>query len=247
MADLKAPASGDFEVWKSKLIGELRKVSFRTFPDRVPAANPQYKGPVDSFILETEPGIHVHLRTADPDSVQAKLQRVVLVVNAKGSHSDYLPKQNEAVYILNPRGVGETSWTQRNPPNYVERSHVLLGRTADEGRIWDIIATARYLKQKHGSEIPLVIVGARGEAVLAAYAALLESDIDELLLTHPLLSHMDDQCPHLLNVLRVCDVPDVLGALAPKPLHLRGFNGNAAEKVKTLYQAAGAGEWLKTQ
>ena len=247
IAELESPVKGKFEIWKSKLIRELRKVSFRSFPNRIPPAIPQYKGPVDSFVLETEQGIQVHLRTSDTDSAQTELQRIVLIVNANGSDSDYHQKENEAVYILNPRGVGETSWTQRNPPNYVERSHVLLGRTADEGRIWDVVATARYLKQKHGSEIPLLIVGEREGAVLAAYAALFESDIDDILLTQPPVSHMDDLCPPLLNVLRVCDVPDVLGALAPKPLYLRSFNGEAIEKVKTIYEAAGAGEWLTAQ
>ena len=244
MADLQPPATGEFDGWKSKLIRDLKEVSFRAFPDRIPAAMPQNKGPVDSFIFETEEGIHVHLRTEETGRERTETQRVVLVVNTNSSQSDYHPKETETAYILNPRGVGETNWTQRNPPNYVERSHVLLGQTVDEGRIWDIIATARYLKQKHGSEIPLALVGERAGAVLAAYAALLEPGIDELLLTQPPASHMDGRCPALLNVLRVCDVPEVLGALAPRKLSLSGLPTDRVEKVEAIYRAAGASQKL---
>jgi len=35
----------------------------------------------------------------------------------------------------------------------------------------------------------------------------------------------------LLNVLRVCDVPDALGALAPRSLTISGLNLEAEQKV----------------
>src|SRR5262249_32306493 len=45
-----------------------------------------------------------------------------------------------------PKGdlASRVNWTQKSPPNYVERAHVLLGRTIDEGRVHDIIATINY-------------------------------------------------------------------------------------------------------
>ena len=140
--------------------------------------------------------------------------------------------------------MGQTHWTQKNPPNYVERSHVLLGRTVDTGRVWDIIATARYLHAEH-ADIPLYVAGEGPGAVLAAYAALLEPDIAGVIAIDPPSSHMDAKAPQFLNVLRVCDIPDVFGMLAPRPLTLRGWAGDASAKVAQIYAAADAATKLK--
>ena len=59
----------------------------------------------------------------------------------------------------------------------------------------------------------------RGQAgILAAYAALFEPSIKEVMLVDPPASHATG--PIFLNVLRVLDVPEALGLLAPRPLTL---------------------------
>jgi hypothetical protein len=147
-------------------------------------------------------------------------------------------------YICAPRGVDQTRWTQKNPPNYVERSHVLLGRTVDAGRVWDIIAAARYLHAKY-SDVPLYVAGIGPGAVLAAYAAVLEPDIAGVWAGNPPSSHMDAKAPQFLNVLRVCDVPEVFGMLAPRPLTVLGLAAAAQAKVTQIYAAAGASDKLQ--
>jgi hypothetical protein len=142
--------------------------------------------------------------------------------------------------------VGQTRWTQKNPPNYVERSHALLGRTVDAGRVWDIIVTARYVHAQH-PDIPLYVAGEGPGAVLAAYAAVLEPDIAGVIALNPPSSHMDAKAPQFLNVLRVCDIPDVFGMLAPRPLTLRGWSGDAPAKVARIYTAAGASDQLRQE
>jgi len=149
-------------------------------------------------------------------------------------------KATDVVYECAPRGVGETRWTRKNPPNYVERSHVLLGRTVDTGRVWDIIATARYLRSKYDNKVPLHVLGEGPVAVLAAYAALWEPDIAGVIAVDPPTSHMDPNAPQFLNVLRVCDIPDVLGLLAPRPLTLIGGDADARAEVQAIYTAADA-------
>ena len=57
--------------------------------------------------------------------------------------------------------------------------------------------------------------------MLCAYAALIEPDIAGVVAIDPLPTHADSRAPQLLSVLRVCDVPDVFGMLAPKPLSIR--------------------------
>jgi hypothetical protein len=146
----------------------------------------------------------------------------------------------DEMYVCEPRGVGDTRWTQKDPPNYVARSHVLLGRTVDTGRVWDVIAAARYLRAEHDGKVPVYVVGEGAAGVLAAYAALWEAEIDGVILSKLPLSHMQQGAPQLLNVLRVCDVPDVLGMLAPRLLSVYGTAREQLEKVAAIYAAAGS-------
>ena len=51
---------------------------------------------------------------------------------------------------------------------------------------------------------------------------------------------MDPRAPVFLNVLRVCDIPDALGMLAPRPLTLLQAKSDTLDKVREIYKAAGA-------
>jgi len=55
---------------------------------------------------------------------------------------------------------------------------------------------------------------------------------------------MDDSAPVLLNVLRVCDIPDAVGMLAPRPITLVGNAVEWFSKVTSIYRAAGASDKL---
>ena len=245
-ASVPTPRAGEFDSWRKTLVAELRRVTFRCFPERLPAA--RVVGPAAAGVerLATEPGIEVRLRKlADPESGEAP-KRALLVVSLdaeQGAASDWIKgnlQAGDAAYLCEPRGIGETRWTRKSPPNYVERAHVLLGRTVDTGRVWDVVAAARYLHQTYAGKVPVVVVGQEGGAGLAAYAALLEPEISAALLRNPVLSHIDPSAPQLLNVLRVCDVPQVMGMLAPRPLTIQGGNAAALKQVTAAYSAAGA-------
>ena len=112
---------------------------------------------------------------------------------------------------------------------------MLLGRTVDSGRVWDIAATAQYLHAKYAGKAPVYVFGEGPAGVLAAYAALWEPEIAGAILNNPPLGHMEADAPALLNVLRVCDIPDVLGMLAPRPLiDLRGPRGGIGQGGRHL-------------
>jgi hypothetical protein len=153
-----------------------------------------------------------------------------------------LRQSGDELYLCSPRGVGQTRWTQKDPPNYVARAHALLGRTVDTGRVWDIAAAARYLSAQHGGKTPVFVVGEGPAGVLAAYAALWEPDIAGVILRQPPPSHAEAGAPPLLNVLRVCDIPDVLGMLAPRPLTLAAGPSPGWQRVAAIYAAAGHAE-----
>src|SRR5262249_22119523 len=136
-----------------------------------------------------------------------------------------------------PRGVSH-KWTQKSPPNYVERAHALLGRTADEGRVWDIAATVRYLDEQAGGKVKWKVIGRREAGVLAAHARLCEPRIAEVVAVEPPPTH--DYGPTFLNVLRLLDIPEALGLLAPRPLTVVNADPKGARRTEQFYDRAGA-------
>jgi hypothetical protein len=111
---------------------------------------------------------------------------------------------------------------------------VLVGRTIDQGRVWDIAAVARSVN----GDGPVRGIG-RGQAgILGAYAALFEPSIKEMTVVDPPASHMNG--PTFLNVLQVLDIPDALGLLAPRRLTLLNPNDLVFDRTEEIYKRAGA-------
>lgn len=243
VAKVEPPRQGEYETWKAAILKELRQVAFRYFPERIPTAR-LLEQTADSVRLESEPGIEVQLSRAAGFEEAKDVKRILMVVeNADANETPLgwigrVREPGDCVYVCTPRGVGPTRWTRKNPPNYVERSHVLLGRTVDTGRVWDIIACVRYLQEKFSGKVPVCVAGEGAAGVLAVYAAVWEPQIAGVVLNKPMLSHMDGGSPQFLNVLRVCDVPEAMGMIAPRPVTVYG--GDAMEKVAEIFAAAGA-------
>ena len=86
-------------------------------------------------------------------------------------------------------------------------------------------------------------MGSGQDGILAAYAALFEPSITEVVIVDPPTSHKDG--PIFLNVLRVCDIPDALGMLAPRPLTIIGGKDKAFDRTEQLYKLAGAADKLQ--
>src|SRR5688572_3836360 len=210
-------SKAEFETWKKALLTKLREVTFRYFPQEIPAATLQHKDEDGTLWFATEGNIRVRARKDTDDFTKA---REIELIVANGP-IDNVQTGEGSSFVLEPRGVGGTQWTTKNPPNYVERSHYLLGRTVDSGRVWDIIAAARYLKTLN----PKARLEVRGEGrggVLAVYAAVLEESIDGVRLGKIPGSLMDPEAPALLNALRVCDLPEMLGLLAGRGVQTDG-------------------------
>lgn len=238
-AVITPPTPDAFERWKADLLASLRAASFRTFPERVPAASlatDGEPGPAGRW-LETEPGIEVAISDRRPEG-QSPDEATLFVLNQEETSAEPWKGIKGPMVILSPRGVGPTAWVRKSPPNYVERSHVLVGKTVDEGRVWDVAATARWLAEGSGGRTKWKVAG-RGQAgVIAAYAALFEPSIGGVTMIEPPGSHRDG--PIFLNVLRVLDVPAAAGLLAPRPLRVIGTGKASFDLTKTLYQRAGA-------
>ena len=243
MAKVEPPAAGRFDAWKKNMLAELRRVTFRTLPDRVPAAQVLADLSPNNMRMVSEEGIAFHLINMRVSATDKPLP-VIIVIDLQNKPESYewldpVTKSTDWIFVCQPRGVGDTRWNTQSPPNRVERECALVGRTVDAGRVWDVIATARYLAERRpGTSI--LVAGERAAGVLAAYAALLEPEIAGVIIKDPPASHMDPAAPQFLNVLRVCDVPEALGMIAPRPLTIMGGNDSLVEKIKVIYTAAGA-------
>src|SRR5204863_3232403 len=129
------------------LLKQLRATSFCYFPASIPAAKKLKDLGDNTERLTSEEHIQFELRypTGKP---KTGILLVVLGEEDAGKTPDWLKEfdtKDKTIVLCEPRGIGGTRWTRKNGHNYVERSHALLGRTVDTGRVWDIIATAEYL------------------------------------------------------------------------------------------------------
>jgi hypothetical protein len=247
-AKTELPRSNDLAAWKDERLLRLRQLSFHHFPARIPAAVATETNASGTLLLSTEAPISIRLRSVRVPAAQAqRMWLYVCATNLDETAPSWLKdsvKEQDALYAVEPRGVGASRWTTKNPPNYVERSHYLLGRTVDSGRVWDIAAAARYLRGLYGEKSEVCLAGEASAAVLAAYAALLEPDIASLALCRPPASHMDNAAPPFLGVLRVLDIPQAIGLLAPRPVTLLQSPPECRQTVSELYRRAGAGDKL---
>ena len=79
--------------------------------------------------------------------------------------------------------------------------------------------------------------------ILAGCAALFEPSIKEAVIIDPPKSHKDG--PHFLGVLRVLDIPDALGLLAPNvKLTLINARDPAFDRTEQIYKLARAADKL---
>jgi hypothetical protein len=246
------PEAGKFEAWKKPLLAELRRVCFGYFPKSIPHPKKLDMTNDDggsTIRLQTEEQIEIRLRKPALRTGDGALGVLLAVLNGDeaGTTPDWVKEIGpgyRSVVLCEPRGIGATRWTRKNGPNYVERSHALLGRTVDAGRVWDVIAAADYLAAEENKPPVRHVAGKGAAGVIAAYAAALDDQFDLAVVINPPKTHMDNVAPQFLNVLRVCDVPDALGLIAPRPLTLVGASADEFAATKAAYAAAGAAERL---
>jgi hypothetical protein len=251
LGEAPPPSAANFEEWRKHLIAEIRRTSFAYFPELIPAAKVIGESAAATLHLQSESSIEYRIRSTK--SLAKGDERVLLVVlnhdevDAMPVWPSKLAESDETVVFCMARGVGATRWTTRNPANYVERSHALLGRTVDAGRVWDVIAAAKYLRESGNSvsTTPAVRVAGRDAAgVIAAYAAALEPQIVGAVLVKPQVTHLDNHSPQFLNVLRTCDIPTVFGLISPRPLTILESSADDFSQTREIYSAAGAEQRL---
>lgn len=239
----------EFQEWSSKLNQGLQERVFREWPDQVPAAEVRDARSGGQFVLGTEDDILVmatrhEIPQKSPPSPEHRERIWLIILNAddpEGKIPSWVAETelaNQSTVAVSPRGYGQSlAWTRKSPPNYVERAHALIGRTVDAGRVYDIQSVARWLHEAEGNELTIGVAGRGTAGVLGVYAALLESCISEVMLIDPPVSHREG--PVLLNVLRVLDIPDAIGLLAPRHVTLISDEKDGFARTEQAYAAAG--------
>jgi hypothetical protein len=245
------PAPGGFENWRKPLLERLKRVSFAAWPAHEPKiAAPTLGDKPIQRRESTEEGIEVEWKWLPGKTAVASPYLIVL---GPGEEPGKLPEWatklvgQASALIVCPRGIGPLAWTRGVFPNTIERSFPLLGATSDSGRIWDIAVLAR----RHQPGASKWTVAGLGQAgLIGAYAALHEPAIGSIVLANPPASHQprtpnEPYGPPILNVLRVLDVPEALGCLAPRPLQIVKGDDPAFDRTAAIYKAAGAADQFK--
>jgi cephalosporin-C deacetylase-like acetyl esterase len=239
------PATGKFDAWRQDLLDRLSRVAFAAWPAAAPAAYAPALGKEPRAETEsTEDGIEVAWRWL-PGKGDA---RWLIVLNPE-EDAKQLPDWarrvvgEDSVLLLSPRGTGPGGWTRDKFPNPIERSMALLGGTVEGGRVWDVMTIVG-----RRAEPARWRAAGRGRAgVLAVYAALYQPAIEAVVAVDPPASHRPRMAgevfgPPLLNVLRVLDIPEAMGCLAPRRLTLLGATDAAFERAAAIYRLAGAAD-----
>ena len=150
------------------------------------------------------------------------------VLDESDSTGDWLSRILPAASIYRVHRPG----LQDPAPYYIHRSLPLLGQTVDSFHLSGI---SRSIRESRGQ--PPKLIG-RGQAgIIAAYAAILHTNVSEVILVDPPMSHREG--PIFLNILRVLDIPEALGLLAPRPLTIYTSRREAFEETARIYTLAG--------
>jgi hypothetical protein len=152
-----------------------------------------------------------------------------------------LTRSKWAIAAVAPRGIGPGNWTgDEKKQIQLRRRFMLLGQTRDGMRVWDVRRAVQALRSiPELKDAPLRLQGHDDLAGVALYASLFEPTVTHLHLVNPPRTHM--QGPHLLNVLRVLDMPQAL-AMAAEKRQVRIYQQNA-EGWDYAVQTAKALKW----
>ena len=240
---------GSPDQWNGKrveVLEKLRSVVLRNMPGEVKYSR-KSEGSSGAFVLETEPGIQVGMISYVPESMGPK-QKAVLYIASEGDTEEMgmwnfmkaypFPGYAASRHMVFPRGVGSGIWNATLKRKY-ERAAMLLGRTLDDMRLYDVLCAVDYIAGHpsfDGTE--LTIVGKGTQGVLGAYAAVLDPRITRVILAGPPVSHTSG--PVFLNVLRYTDIPQVLAMLAPRELVFLTGEIENFSYTREIYRLLGA-------
>ena len=219
--------------WKQRsqeLTSALRGKVFRAFPkDRVPfdawkvRYNMWTERYADSYNVEftTEESIRVHGQLFIPRNGKPSRPALIYVKNTNDNvfsvdYDNLLSAFiNHVVLVLNPRAVDYPMDVNRTA--ITKMTAALLGATLESMQLWDILRSIDYLVEEEKLNLSSISVyGRKQMGGLALHAGALDNRVSRVILDDPPGSHW--QGPALLNVLRITDLAEVAGMMAPREI-----------------------------
>lgn len=228
----------EFKAWRAGKLAELERIVLRGAAElAAPAALRWQPGTAAAGVIETEPGVKIPWKYFPGNGEGGR--ETWLVVLDEGESLEGKPAWvaktlgGAAVFVVAPRGSGPLAWEDPHPFP-IRRSLPLMGRTVDSCRVFDVLGVARALLSARGHGGSVKVAGQGRAAVLAAYAQLLEPQLEGVVAVDPPTTHREG--PIFLNVLRVLDIPQALGAVAPGRLTLYTSKPQAFEPTAALHR-----------
>jgi cephalosporin-C deacetylase-like acetyl esterase len=258
---------GALERERGKIVARLRKETFGAFPSPPPALAPQVEyeyrtGAINlwqRFSLTSEEGWRLRGTLGLGDEKWAPAPALVALRPPEERRPDGVNGASEkfleqiklpwAKVVFEPRGTGETAWSDRLQW-HIRRATAWLGTTLASLWVYDALRALEAiwsLKLVDGKRIALV---GRGQmAAVALYAALLDGHVSCLILESPPAtqnapSQRDGRGPaiEMLNCLRITDLAQVAGLLHPAELVFVGDFPASYQWAEDLYKRLGTPE-----
>ena len=253
-----APELGSIEdliSHRGKTIDFLMKNTFSAFPKEAPPLDTvrefrtlddaKYGMEVYSFVPEKDWRLKVEVQYINPKEEKKPL---MLVLRSPGERrwasesfvSGLSDQWNKAYFEV--RGVGETGWSSELEW-HVRRAAAWTGRTVASMRTYDVLRCLEFVRSLRSVDGERVSIAAQGEmAVVAMYAALLDGNIEMLVLKDPPatqdLSSSEDgrgMAIEMLHALRATDLNQLPALVSPtKTVFVGAYPDSYGWSAKTL-------------
>ncbi len=242
---------------RQELASALRGKVFRAFPKSLVPFD-AWKGRysmwtekyADSFNVEftTEESVRVHGQLFIPRNGKTSHPALIYV---KGKDDivfsvdfDHLLSafSNHVVLVLNPRAVDYPMDVNRT--SITKMTVALLGGTLESMQLWDILRSVDYLVDEEKLNLSSISVyGRKQMGGLALHAGALDGRISRVILNDPPASHW--QAPALLNVLRITDLPEVAGMMAPREIVSLTPLAEGYQYTRAIFRLYGKGDSIR--
>jgi cephalosporin-C deacetylase-like acetyl esterase len=257
-ASLTKPASrAAWEKRRTEMISQLKEKVFSWFPtEALPFETKTSKNTGGWHIrygyadykecsFQSEPGVRVRAQVLTPKKKAAAVPLLIHLKRPMDSFNssdadEILPILGRYMVInVNPR-LSELAMTPADFTD-VERTAVWVGRTIAAMQVWDVLRTIDWAVNEEKISAPSIAIYGKGEmATVALYAGLFDQRISEVIVNDLSGSHWQGSA--LLNVLRVTDIPEVAGALAPRRLASVTKFPASFEHTRQIYRLQRAAE-----
>jgi hypothetical protein len=203
---------------KNGLLVQLREKAFAAFPKGTGV--PLVRRAGNEFELESEQGVPVRLLVQKSKAAKGRLPAILYVASDGDDDRSItaflnpLQTTDAVKAIVYPRGVGEIGWNKTVWRDMM-RNAMHVGRTVDSMRLWDVMQAVRALRADPAVDPKRIVVAGAGiSAGLALYSAILDPQVEQVVLLRPPSSHTEG--PFFLNILRYTDLPEAAALIAPR-------------------------------